>query len=91
MCNNDAVLWKREEKVGFDHKMLWFGGKNWAEKWLVFARFFCPFLKMHSTRLRACTGKKVVLGVIWRNRIICKKQRWRDNGGRSSLLFKIIE
>ena len=56
-----------------------------------FARFFCPFLKMHSTRLRACTGKKVVLGVIWRNRIICKKQRWRDNGGRSSLLFEIIE
>ena len=24
VCNNDAVLWKREEKVGFDHKMLWF-------------------------------------------------------------------
>ena len=24
----DAVLWKREEKVGFDHKMLWFEGKN---------------------------------------------------------------
>ena len=28
VCNNDAVLWKREEKVGFDHKMLWFKGKN---------------------------------------------------------------
>ena len=48
MCNNDAVLWKREEKVGFDHKMLWFEGKNQAEKWLVFAQFFCPFLKMHK-------------------------------------------
>lgn len=24
----DEVLWKREEKVGFDHKMLWFEGKN---------------------------------------------------------------
>ena len=43
----------------FDHKMLWFEGKNWTEKWLVFARFFCPFLKMQK-------GKKVVLGVIWR-------------------------
>ena len=28
VCNNDAVLWKREEKVGFDHKMLWFEGEN---------------------------------------------------------------
>ena len=26
--DNDAVLWKREEKVRFDHKMLWFEGKN---------------------------------------------------------------
>ena len=66
MCNNDAVLWKRQEKVGFDHKMLWFEGKKWDENRPVFARFFCPFLKMHSTRLRACRGKKVVLGVIWR-------------------------
>ena len=28
VCNNDAVLWKREEKVGFDHKMLCSTGKN---------------------------------------------------------------
>ncbi len=47
LCNNDAVLWKREEKVGFDHKMLWFEGENWSENRPVFARFFCPFLKMH--------------------------------------------
>ena len=26
--DNDAVLWKREEIVGFDHKMLWFESKN---------------------------------------------------------------
>ncbi len=26
--DNGAVLWKREEIVGFDHKMLWFEGKN---------------------------------------------------------------
>lgn len=26
--DNDAVLWKREEKVGFDHKMLYSTGKN---------------------------------------------------------------
>ena len=50
VCNNDAVLWKREEKVGFDHKMLWLKGKNQAEKWLVFARFFSPFLKMHREK-----------------------------------------
>ena len=25
------------------------------------------------------------------NGFICKKQRWRDNGGRSSLLFEIIK
>ena len=40
---NDAVLWKREEKVGFDHKILWVEGKNKTEKWLVFARFFAHF------------------------------------------------
>lgn len=28
VCNNDAVLWKGEEKVGFDYKMLWFEGEN---------------------------------------------------------------
>ncbi len=30
--NNDAVLWKREELDGINHKMLWFEGKNWTEK-----------------------------------------------------------
>ena len=70
MCNNDAVLWKREEKVGFDHKMLWFEGENWSENRPVFARFFCSFLKMHR-------GKKVVLGVIWRK--TGKKEGGREN------------
>ena len=30
--DSDAELWKREEIVGLDHKMLWFEGKNWDEK-----------------------------------------------------------
>ncbi len=28
MRGNDAVLWKGEEFVGLDHKMLWFEGKK---------------------------------------------------------------
>lgn len=34
--NKDAVLWKREEIIGQNHKVLWFEGKNWSENCSVF-------------------------------------------------------
>lgn len=39
---------KREEKVGFDHKILWFEGKNKTKNWLVFAFFNNNFLTVKS-------------------------------------------
>ena len=45
MYNNDAVLWKKEEFAGLDHKMLWFEGKNWDENDQFLPNFFGWFYR----------------------------------------------
>ena len=50
MRDNDAVLWKVGKIERYNHNMLWFEGKNWVEKRLVFTRLFWLVLQIHREK-----------------------------------------
>lgn len=43
MRDSDAELWYRKQKIGFNHKMLWFVDKKGAKIRAKSAQFYAPF------------------------------------------------
>ena len=76
MCNNDAVLWKREELAGLNHKILvvkakqvWLGQKLERKSTSVCPIFLPVFIDAGEP--------KSVLGMIWG--YFQNERRWKEN------------